>query len=276
MLGQQLFKTADVAHAHQVINLLARMREMLTKMVVDGHAPARHFHFHDLGDQRHTTAAGSARLVAGFHACHRGDAVAHGRTNRTFGHVVARADLRCVWQNIHTQAGLGLSVTRGQDQELGVCRQRDAVQYHLQQRAIFAGVANQHGAQQFFAIVADHNFFVDLASLIHVLAGATVGRAAMGVADAGDVHAHQLQFGAQIRARKRCLGVACDMAGGHAGHVIPWRHQTKGLLVPRSTLADGIHVVIAGAACVVNGNTATRPDRQHTLAGQLVARTDTG
>jgi hypothetical protein len=51
--------------------------------------------------------------------------------------VVARADLRAVRQRVDAERGLRRAVRRRQDQELRLRRQLDAVQHHLQQRAVF-------------------------------------------------------------------------------------------------------------------------------------------
>ncbi len=101
-------------------------------------------------------------------------AVAHGFAEVALGDVVARADLRRVGQRIHAQAGLGLAIAGREDQELGVFRQGDAVERHLQQRAVFSRIANQHRAQQLLAVFADDDLLVDLAAFVHVLAASAV------------------------------------------------------------------------------------------------------
>src|SRR5690606_19312626 len=70
--------------------------------------------------------------------------------------------------------------------------------------------------------------------------------------------------------------LAPDVLGGHAGHVVARGHQAEGLLVPGRAFADGVDVVVTGAALAVDGDATARSDGQHALAGQLVTRTDAG
>jgi len=93
MLGQQILEALELAHAHQVVNLLARVREVLADVVVHGHAAARHLGLHDLGDQGHAAAAGGTGLGAGLHLGDGAGALAHGGADAALGDVVARADL---------------------------------------------------------------------------------------------------------------------------------------------------------------------------------------
>ena len=230
--GEQVFKSLDLAHAHQVVDLLARVREVLAKVVVHRQAPACHLGLHDLGDQGYAAAAGGARLGAGLEVGNGAGAVAHGFAEVALGDVVARADLRRVGQRIHAQAGLGLAVAGREDQELGVFRQGDAVERHLQQRAVFGRIADQHRAQQLLAVFADDDPLVDLAAFVHVLAASAVGRLAMGVANARHIHAHELELGAHVCASEGSLGVARNMACRHAGHVVAGGYQAEGLFVP--------------------------------------------
>src|SRR5574343_998871 len=112
--------------------------------------------------------------------------------------------------------------------------------------------------------------------VVVVVKTAAVRRLAMRIADAGHVHPHQLELGAHVGAGERGLRIASNVPRGHTGHVIARRHQAEGLFVPRSALADGVDVVITGAAVVVDDHASARPDCQHTLTCQLVARADAG
>jgi len=97
---------------------------------------------------------------------------------------------------------------------------------------------------------------------------------AMGIANAGNVHAHELELGAHVGAHKGGIHFTRNVAGRHPRHVVARRHQAKGLLIPGCTFANGIHIVVTGAAGAVDGDTTARADGQYTLAGQLIARTD--
>src|SRR5256885_11214199 len=57
---------------------------------------------------------------------------------------------------------------------------------------------SQHGAQQLAAVLADHDLLVDLLALVDELVVAAARRLALGVADAGHIHAHELELGAEI------------------------------------------------------------------------------
>jgi hypothetical protein len=120
-------------------------------MVVDGQALLLHLGLHHLGDQRHAAAAGGAGLGASLQVADIGDARGHRRTQLALGDVVAGADLRRFRQGVHAQARLGLAVGLRQDQEFRRLRQLDLVQHHLQQRAVFGGIAHHHRAQQVLA-----------------------------------------------------------------------------------------------------------------------------
>src|SRR5471032_2396265 len=191
MLRQQRAEAFDFADADQVVQLLARIGEVLADVVVDGHAELFHFRLHDLRDQRHAAAAPGASLGAAFQRADGGGAAGHGLAQRAFRDVVARADLRAGRQRVDAERGPRLAVRLRQDQELRRFGQLDPVQHHLQQRTVFAGVADHHAAEQIFAAVGDDDFFVDLFALVGELVAAAARDLAVRVADAGDVDAHQ-------------------------------------------------------------------------------------
>jgi hypothetical protein len=204
--GQQVVEAADLAHADQVVQLLARIREVLAQVVV--HAMPRlaisaFITWPTSGTQPPQVAPA---LVQALISATVQAPAAHGRADLGLGHVVARADLRRVGQRVHAEAGPALPSLSGQDQEFRVRRQRDAVERHLQQRAVLGRIADQHRAQQLLAVFADHDLLVDLLALVDVLVGARPGRLALGVADAGHVHAHELELGAHVGAGEGRVG----------------------------------------------------------------------
>ena len=91
VLVQQLGEGADVADAHQVIQLLARIREVLAQMVVDRHTQALQLGLENLRDQRHAAAAGRARFGAALEVRDGLRAFDDGRAQLALAHVVARA-----------------------------------------------------------------------------------------------------------------------------------------------------------------------------------------
>jgi len=98
----------------------------------------------------------------------------------------------------------------------------------------------------------------------------------VGVADAGDIHAHELEFGAEVGAGEGGIVLFAEMADGHPCHVVTGRDQAEDLLFPGCAFADGVDVGIAGAALVVDGHAAAGADGQQALAGEFVAGADAG
>jgi hypothetical protein len=176
--------------------------------------------------------------------------------------VVAGADLGAVGQGIHAQPGLALPSLDGRIRNSGSSGRGDVVEGHLQQGAVLVGIAHQHGAQQVLAVLADHDLLVDLLALVGVAEAAALGGLAVGVADAGHVHAHQLELGAHVGAGKAGIGLAGDVAGHHAGHVVAGGDQAEELLLPGGAFADGVDVRVAGAQVVVHRDAAALADCQ--------------
>ena len=148
MAGEQVFKSLDLAHAHQVVDLLARVREVLAEVVVHRQAPACHLGLHDLGDQGHAAAAGGARLGAGLGVGNGAGAVAHGFAEVALVTLLHEQICAVSGSASTPRPGFAFAIAGREDQELGVFRQGDAVERHLQQRAVFGGIADQHRAQQ--------------------------------------------------------------------------------------------------------------------------------
>ena len=78
--------------------------------------------------------------------------------------------------------------------------QRQRIQRHLQQRAVVGRIAHQDRAQQVLPVAGDYEFFID--DLIGIDIAHRIWRARVRVADRGDVHIHQLEPGAHIRAEE--------------------------------------------------------------------------
>src|SRR5471032_2896756 len=275
MLRQQRAEAFDFADADQVVQLLARIGEVFADVVVDGHAELFHFRLHDLGDQWHAAAACGAGLGAAFQRADGRRAAGDGLAQSAFRDVVAGADLRGGRQRVNTQRGPRLAIGLRQYQELRCFRQLDPVQHHLQQRAVFAGVADHHAAKQIFSAVGDDDFFVDLFALVGELVTAAAGDLAVRVADAGDVDTYQFQFGAHVGTGEFGM-LAQQVFGGDARHVVARRDEAEDLPVPQRAFADGVDVGVRGLALVVDGDAAARADRDAAFARQIIARADTG
>jgi hypothetical protein len=163
----------------------------------------------------------------------------------------------------------------GQDQRIRVLRQLETVQHGLQQRAVIGSVADQHGAQQALAVVADHDLLVDRRAFVRVVIVQRALRTALRVADAGDVHAHQLELGAHVGAGELFI-LPHQMGGGDPRHLVAGRDQPEDLAVPERAFADGVDVRVRGPAVIVDHDTAAFADAEPAVAGQLVARAYAG
>ena len=199
VFGQQRLERLDAFDADQVEQLLARIGEVFAQVVVDLDALLAQLGVQHLSEQRDAAAAAGAGLGFCLQRRHGVAAFVDRLDDVAFADVEAGADLRAFRQRIHADGRFAARVGR-QDQAVRVFRQFDAVQRQLQQVAIIAGVAHQHRAEQGFVVGADHDAFVDFFAFIQINVAAGALGAAVGIADAADVHAQQLQLGAHVGA----------------------------------------------------------------------------
>ncbi len=95
------------------------------------------------------------------------------------------------------------------------------------------------------------------------------------VAEAGDVHAEQLELGAQVGAGEG--GLAAEQAvDDDLGHRVARRHEAEGAPADARDLADRPDGRVRGAARVVDHDAAALADRQARVAGEGVPRADAG
>ncbi|KAG0773687.1 hypothetical protein G6F22_014666 [Rhizopus arrhizus] len=201
MAGQQGLERFDDAHAHDGVQLLAGVGEMLTQAFVHGDAAAGQFVFHHLLEQAGAAAAARGRFRAAFDAGQIGAAAVDGGADRAFADVVTGAEGGSRRQRIHAQRGRGLA--QRQDQAGGIGRRRDAVLHILQQGVVIAVVADQHRAQDALAVGRHYQPAVAGPGLIDVAVAARTRRRAVRVADGPDVHPQQFQLGRHVGARER-------------------------------------------------------------------------
>nr|KGD10729.1 putative nitrite reductase (NAD(P)H), large subunit [Burkholderia pseudomallei] len=275
VLLQKRAERLEPLDAHHVIELLARIRKVLAQVVVHGEALLLHLGLQHLRDERHAAAARRARAGAALQRAEARRAARHRLAKLRLRHVVARADLRGVGQRIDAERRFRRAVRLRQDQEFGRPRQLDAVQHHLQQRAVVGRVAHHHRAEQCLPAFGHDELLVDAAALVGELVRAAAGRPAVRVADARDVDAHQLELRAQVRAGERALA-ARELPRDDARHVVAGRDEAEGLAVPCRALADRVDILIARAAALVDRDAAARADLEPACAGDLVARPDAG
>ena len=98
---------------------------------------------------------------------------------------------------------------------------------------------------------------------------------AMGVADAGHVHTHQLELGAHVGAKEFTVKVTTDSIGCYLGHLVTGGNQAKNPVVPQGTLTNGEDIFIRSLAEVVDCNTAAFTHSQLSLTCQFILRTNT-
>ncbi len=129
--ADELVKRADMINAHEVVNLLARIRKVLADIFFDRDALLFKLILHDLFDQRATAAAAGRRSGAAFHRAHIACAGDNRRADIRLADVMARTDLRAFRQRRHTEPFRGRAAAYGQDQRLRLGGERHAVQHHL-------------------------------------------------------------------------------------------------------------------------------------------------
>ena len=272
---QQFVEGLDAFHADQMVQLLARVSEVLAQVVVHFNALFCQLGVQHLGDQRDTAAAAGPGF--GFRLQRRNGVAAfvNGGDQHAFGDVEAGTDLRAVRQFIHTDGRLTAGGVRREDQRVRVFRQLNGVQHQLEQVAEVAGVAHQHRPEQGFVVLADDKTFVDFFAFVQINIAAGVRGATMRIANTAHVHAQQLQLGAHVCAGEGVFA-AQDMIHGDLRHFVPRRDQAEYAVVPAGAFADGVDIRIGGLAGVVNHDPAALRDGQAALRCQLVARADTG
>ena len=97
----------------------------------------------------------------------------------------------------------------------------------------------------------------------------------MRIANPADIHAEQLQLGAQVRAFKSVFGFE-NMVNGNLCHFVARGHQTIHAVVPTGAFANRIDIRVRGLARIVDHDPAARRDVQAALSCQFVAWTNTG
>ncbi len=275
MFLQQFVEGLNAFHADQVIQLLARVSEVLAQVVVHFDALFRQLGVQHLSNQRNAAATASPGF--GFRLQRRNGVTAFvdGGDQHAFGHVEAGANLCAVRQFIHADGRFTAGGVRWQDQRVRVFRQLDGVQHQLEQVTKVAGIAHQHRPEQGFVVLADDKTFVDFFAFVQINIAAGVRGAAMRIANTAHVHAQQLQLGAHVCAGEGVFA-AEDMVNGDLRHFVPWCNQTVYAVVPAGAFADGVDIRIGGLAGVVNHDPAALRHGQSALSGQLVARANAG
>ena len=272
---QQFVEGLDAFHADQMVQLLARVSEVLAQVVVHFDALFRQLGVQHLSDQRNTAAAAGTGFGFRFQRRNGVAPFVDRGDQHAFGDVEAGANLRAVRQFIHADGRLAAGGMRREDQRVRVFRQLDGVEHQLEQVAEVAGVAHQHRAEQGFVVLADDETFVDFFAFVEIDIAARAGRAAMRIANTAYVHAQQLQLGAHVCAGEGVFA-AQDMIHGDLRHFVPGRDQAEYAVVPAGAFADGVNIRVGGLAGVVNHDPTALRDGQAALRCQLVARADAG
>ena len=272
----QRIERLDAFDAHEVVKLLAGVREVLAQIGVDLDAAFFEFGVQQLGNQWCAAAASRARLGAAADRAERGGAVGDGVDNGALGDVVAGADLRAVGQRVDSPGRHATAVALRQDQGVRVLRQGEFIEHRLQQHAVVGSVPDQDRTQQLLPGLVDDDALVDPHPLVDVRIGARAAGPAVGVPDATDVDAEQLQLGAHVGTVEGRIAVPGQDVCGHLGHLVAGCDQAEDPPVVEGAFADGEDVRVRRPAGFVDDNAAALARRQSTVAGQFVARADAG
>ena len=275
VITDQCPEGADAIDLHDIEQVLAAVREVLTDVLADFHAAFFQFAVHHVFQQCRAATTAGAGLGFCLNTSKVGTAGIDHAADIALGHVVAGADRGGFRQGIRAQRGSTALVFR-QNQGLRVLRQLNAVQRILQQGVVVAVVAHQDGAQQGLAICADHHAAVVAGLLIVKANVAGARRLGMGIADRADIHTQQLELGAHVGAGKGGLTVTIQHGGQGAGHGVARCHQAKNLLTPQRALANGVDVGVGGGALVVDDNATAFTHGQFAGTGQGVLGADAG
>ncbi len=165
---QQLVEGFDAFHADQVIQLLARVSEVLAQVVVHFNALFRQLGVEHLGDQWDTTAAAGTGFGFGLQRRHGVATLIDGRNQHAFGDIEAGANLCAVWQFIDTNRRLTAGRVGWQDQGVRVLRQFDGVQYQLEQVTEVAGITHQHRTEQGLVVRAYDKTLINFFAFVEV------------------------------------------------------------------------------------------------------------
>ena len=139
--------------------------------------------------------------------------------------------------------------------------------------AVFGRIADQNTADQTRALGVEQELLVDPSE--RVLVGQGPGAVGFGqdIAEAGDVHAHQLELGGRVEAGEHTVG-AGQVRGDNVGHLVAGGHQAMDRAPMQGDLADRQDVRVAGPQDVIDDDAPPRADLQPAGAGQLVAGAD--
>ena len=271
----ELVEGAYPADPDDVEELLAGEREVLAEALVDGDARLLQLVVEDRRAQRDAAAAAGAGLGGGLHLADRGEAaVVDGGADRALGHVVAVADRRLRPDGGHAEERLA-ALAGGEDQVARVERQVGAAGHPLVERAVVGGVADEDAAEQLVLVGRDDDL------LVHAGDGVGEGQlvaavgGAVGIAEAGDVDAEELQLGRHVGAVEGG-GTAGETVSHRPGLGVARADQAVDAALHGGAFADGVDVRIGAAAGFVGQDPAPFAEVEAGCPGQFVTGSDTG
>src|SRR5690606_23484192 len=276
MLADQVLEGANAPDAHEVIELLARVREVLAEVIVDGDPRAGELRLEQVGDQRGARAAAGPGLRALLDGRELREALLpDGFADRALGDVVSRANERRIAEGVDAGAGGGSRFHRRQEQGLGVLSDVDAVLDVALERAVRRSVPDEDAAEQAPLIGAQDELLVDASDPVEEADDARSRRARERVAEAADIDAEELQLGAEVELA--ALGVlAGERPRDHLGHAIPRRDQAVRSAAQRRALANREDGSVARSTAGIDDDAAPLADGERRVACQLVPRPDPG
>ncbi len=255
----------------QMKKLLPRVIEMLAKVVLHFEAALFQLGIQDLLRQR--SAASATRRCLGFLL--QGTETGASRADRfddpSLRHPVARAHERGIGQHFHADA-FPCALVRGKNQLLGMLRQWQRIERHLQKGPVFGRIAHENRPEQVLAVARDNQLLVCARGFVDEDIVEGVRRRAMCITNGGNVDTHELELSAHIGAEELRTLLARHLPRGDLRHLVAGRDQAVDAAVPQRALAESVDVRIAGLAMIVHHDAAALADRKPGRPRELVAR----
>ena len=243
---------------------------------------------YQVADQGDAAAAAGSRSGGRLDPGHIAASVGDRGADLVLGHRVAGADEGAAGQCPDAESDPGTSAGGecGDDEQLQALGGGHRPPAHLQQGVVHGGIAHQDPPEDRANAgtaagppVGGGGGGTDDQPLVHLGHGVVVGdrlgtwRGPEGVAEAGHVHAHQLQLGGQVAA---CEGAVAaeDPVRDDRGHLVARRHQAPQPSDRQGALADGVDGRVRGAARLVDDDPAPLAYCQPGGARQVVSRPD--
>ena len=214
---------------------------------------------HELLDETGARAARGRRLGVGAHVVERGEAlVLDGARDLALAHAVAAADLCVIGQRCNgrhrVQRGPSL-IGLAEDQRVAHVGDVDLLLLQVVEPRAVGSLAVEHGADD--AVVLQDEPLVDAGRSIaqhDLLAILAVGE----VAEREEIDARDLQLGRRVVVHERRGGIARQVRGGDACHLVERRDEAVDMAAHLGAFADREDVGIGGVHAAIDEDAAVR------------------